>query len=218
MANLTGNDILARAATMLLDQGNDQWTAPELLSILNAGIAAITTVNPDDYVLTIRYKLAKGTLQNLPTGFKTLKEITRNLGANGVTPGRPCRLIQKRDMDRTGDDWHNAPQAAEVDCYMHDNDNKFIFWVYPPQKFPPQYVEIVGPAVPPRLTAASEEIPIGDENQDALLYYVLAHCYGKNAKRGDVGKFNLYLSLCMRAAGMSGEAEKIMAAAPPQES
>lgn len=215
---MIGNALIERVSKTLFDETQVIWAKPELIAYLSNALLAVTTIKPNAYVPTVRFRMAKGTEQVLPDDAKTLRAAYRNLGATGVTPGRAVRLIAKAEMDRADPDWHNAPQTAEVECYMYDEANPKVFWVSPPQKFPPQYLEIAYAGVPPAYTDADTDLPISDDYSDAIYYYVLAQCYSKNSGSQQPAKAAEYLNLHMQALGMNAQTQAAISAAPPKDS
>ncbi len=218
MPNMTGNALIQRVQNTLLDETGVQWLVPELLRHLSAGLKAVVIVKPMAYMATTSHRLAKGTRQELPAGTDYLSSVTRNLGANGVTPGRAIRKVDIAEMDRADPDWHATPQSSVVEVFMYDERDKGVFWVYPPQQFPPGYVELYGPGIPPPYVDGTQPLPVDDNYEDALYFYVLANAYAKNAKRGDTAKAGAYMQMFFANLGASTQAQAAVAAMDQAES
>ena len=57
--------------------------------------------------------------------------VTRNMGADGNTPGRAIRLVDRAVLDTQVPDWHASTPANEVMHYVFDPVNPKVFYVYP---------------------------------------------------------------------------------------
>lgn len=152
--------------------------------------------------------------------------LTRNMGADGLTPGTVIRLIDREMLDAADPDWHlQSRQATAVKCVMFDPLMPLHFDVYPPvhattpvwasMKFNAQPLRIPNTGTPGggelylATGASTETIQIRDEFIDDLVNYVVARANMKDAEWADGNKAtyftNLFLgSLNAKVAVMTG--------------
>lgn len=214
---ITGDAILNRVQTRLIDEAGDYWARPELEEHLAASFNAIIIAKPDAHTRNEAIRLAEGALQELPADGYSLMDVRRNMGPDGITPGRVILEAEFKDLDRSDPMWMSAEQSDVVENYAHDSRDPRRFYVYPPMSFPPQYVDVVySAAISPRYTDPAQPIPLPDVYEDAIFYYVLAQAYGKNSKRGDLAKMSGYMQQMMTFLGnMNGAQAAFNADTPP---
>ena len=182
MGTITAQSIIDLAGQQLLDAGHVRWTAGELLADLNNGQRAIVNKKSDALSITEAIQLAAGTTQAVPAGRERLIELHRNMGTDGLTPGRAVTVADKAIMDRTYPNWHTSTPAAEVAQWFYDPRSPEVFWVFPPQPaVSPGYVEGSFVAIPSDV-ALGDPITISDTYSNALLHYVLFMAFNKDAK------------------------------------
>lgn len=56
----------------------------------------------------------------------------RNMGPDGLTPGRSVRMVDRAHKDAVAPDWHTATAATAVREVMHDRAVPLTFFVSPP--------------------------------------------------------------------------------------
>ncbi len=194
MATLTGRTILGWVSTLLNDPNNITWTLSELLNWLNNGQRALVTLRPDVSVSIVPLQLVAGTLQTLPTNAHRAIKFTRNMGANGATPGNVIRQIAGDVLDRTVPDWHTGatvPANAVVSNVIYDGRFPKEFYVFPPQPaVGPAQIEVIISVAPTDVTmtgvnggVADSVISVDDIWAPALMDYV---CFRALSKESDV--------------------------------
>lgn len=144
-------DFLLGVSTTLQDvspQGR-RWPERELTYYANFAAKALFKYLPylGSAVDTIR--LSPGTKQDLTTvvaarikssdGSTTddrygiaFEAGVRNMGADGLTPGRAVRLVPREQKDASNPDWHLSDPATVVREVMHDRATPLVFWTSPP--------------------------------------------------------------------------------------
>lgn len=207
MGTLTGNEILGRVQTRLLDETGEFWKPDETLIHLAASFNAIAQIKPDAYTIIEKVELNEGTLQDMPEGAGILISVRRNMGVDGETPGRALTYAEISEMDRILPDWHTAPHSNASRNYLVDPRDPDHFYIYPPVKFPTHWVEMQYTTTPPRYTDPYQPIPLDDAYEDAIFYYVVAQSLLKDSERGDPARGNYYFSLfnSMLGAKLSGQ-------------
>ena len=185
MGTILASSIISNASGILHDETNVRWTAAQMLEWLNAGMREIVVLKPEAYVKNESVKMAAGTKQALPAGGFTFIDINRNMGANGTTPGRVPRFIEKKVIDAENPNWHKDAAKAEILHYTFDERDPSHFYCYPPQPAANQgYAELVYSAAPPD-TASGIAIPLDDVYANPLVDYLLYRAYAKDPIHAD---------------------------------
>lgn len=177
---ILASTIIAQVSEILQDEDNTRWLAENLLDWLNAGIRDAVTLKPSAYVRNESMPLVAGTKQSIPSGGITFMDVTRNMGADGATPGRVPRFIEKKIIDAENPNWHTDPASATVMHYTFDERDPKHFYVHPKQpSVNPGRVEVVFSAVPAAITD-SQALPLDDIYANALIDYLLYRSYAKD--------------------------------------
>jgi hypothetical protein len=171
--------IVAQATTILQDAGAVRWTAAELLDWLNAGVREIATIT-DAAVIVGNLTLVAGTKQTLPAGGLFLREIYRNMGAGGATPGEAVRPTSRKQLDSYNPSWHSATATLVVKNYVYEAAVPRTFYVYPPMSGATT-VEAAYAALPAAVTSG-QAIPLEDRYASPLLDYTLYRAFAKDAE------------------------------------
>ena len=217
-------DILWRVSVLLQDgvPQFQRWTERELVHWLNDGQAAIAKFVPPSNSRLDAVKLVTGTRQSIqaipaasclpgdastPTvpiyGTEVLN-VVRNMGADGLTPGRSITFVDREIMDTSDDLWHTRT-GAFVRSYIFDQNNPRFFYVTPGVTGV-LWVEISYTAQPlqiPNTAAAGAEaylnsgsstqtITIADEFLSDLVNYVAARANLKDAKYAEPAKATFF--------------------------
>lgn len=183
MGTILGTTIEAKIRADVFDTGEDRFTDATILSWLNEGQKMAAILKPDVNITTTAVQLAEGTKQSLGTGAIGLKEITRNMGTDGSTPGAPVYAVDMDRFARRNRNWYAADASATVQVYMYDPENPLVFFVYPPQPSSSQgYVEMVRQMLPTNITGIGNAINIGDEYEAALYQYGMYRAHMVDAK------------------------------------
>lgn len=209
MGTIACSRILDRAAKTLLDETGVQWAPSELLDHLNSGINWIVTNKPDEGAVNASFQLAANeTKQTIPAaGFQFL-DVVRNMGANGSTIGRAIYACRRTDLDHANADWHTV-SAAAIQHFMHDTRDPRVFYVYP-RPTSALYVQLVYAGVPATVGTAATTLPIADIYENPLHLWIVAHAYAKNSKRGDVSKWQAYLTMAANMIGAKTQVQIVM--------
>ncbi len=205
MGTLTGQSIVDRVEGTLQDPGNNTWGEAELLGHLNDAIERICILKPDAYVVTAPVQLAAGAKQALPASGISLKDIIRNMGADGNTPGNAVTLVGRDEMNAALPAWMAATASATVVHWIYDpKDDPKTFYVYPPQPATGMgYVEMRHSAVPAAI-ALGATIPIDDNYENAIMLFMLHRAWLKKQPTLAAG----YLGMFMTDLGLSEERKK----------
>jgi hypothetical protein len=151
-STVLAKDVLLRVSQQLLDAPDAarqfrRWSEQELLGWLNEGQRVIAKFLPASCSRLDALKLAAGTRQSLDSiaaadmkpadgsdalavKGKQLLDVVRNMGADGLTPGRAIRVVQRDALDAIDPLWHTRTDSA-ISEYLYDPRNPKVFWVYP---------------------------------------------------------------------------------------
>ena len=97
---MIASDILDRVSMQLNDQGRVRWTLPMLLNYLTDAMRQTVLVRPDANARAHVVKLTPGsTRQRIPEGSLMFLAMVRNMGPDGLTPGRPIEPTTREAMN-----------------------------------------------------------------------------------------------------------------------
>lgn len=224
-------DALWRVSVMLADTRPQfqRWTEAELVDHLNDAQLVIADLLPMSCARVDAVRLVPGTRQSIdtfdatncipgdgttmtqPVHGRQLLDVIRNMGADGQTPGRAVRVIDRRTLDSQAPQWHRV-QGAQVSAYMYDPRTPKVWYVTPAvPPGTPVWVEISYIANPVRIPApaspgayareggSTQRLSIADEFLVDLVNYVVARAHLKDAKFGDPSKAVTYANLFVSA-------------------
>lgn len=192
--------ILDEAASQLLDAAHRTWPAADLLGFLNEALRATAFVKPDMYTVEGFFTLKAGVLQTLPDDGLALMSITRNASGEIITQ------VDKDLLDESNRFWPQGTQEGAIEHYTADPRNPRRFTVFPPSDGTSS-VEILYGAVPPELYYDTDELPIPDSYQTALVSFVIGKAYEKNGKRQDLTKSSQFRQQWGQLLGLKSQAQ-----------
>lgn len=158
------------------DPGGLQWLDAELLAWLNEGALEIIRIRPEASSVTVAGALTAGTQQALPADGMTM--LTVDYNGTSATPGRVCKLINRRQLDATMPDWHTQSRKKEVVWVMVSEANPQVFWVYPPNDGTGQMTYTYS-KYPANVGALTALIPVSNTFLAPLVDYICFRAYQK---------------------------------------
>jgi hypothetical protein len=181
------SDITDRAARTLFDTTKVRWIAAELRSFVEDAERAIVFFRPDANAINASVQLVGGTRQTLPVGGVRFLRAVRNMGANGLVPGKAIRECSRVALDSEQPDWHYASPDAVVEHYIFDNVDPKHFYVFPcvsgttgaPSN---TYIEMIYSANPAPITDEGQTLTLDDQYINPILDFVLWRAYSKDAQ------------------------------------
>lgn len=208
VSGVTGTMIVDLAAQVLNDAGHVTWTEANLLAWINAGQIDVAAKKPEAYVLTLALQLSPGTRQALPTGYSALVRPTRNLGADGTTPGTVPDLFPLEFLGGLHPSWNTDAAAGAVKAVLVDAKAPRVFYVWPPQPSVAQhYLELLLAGVPPGLSALTDALALDDSYEAALLNYVLFRAFSyETTSQTMLARSAAHYSLYLQALGVQSPA------------
>jgi hypothetical protein len=225
-------EALRRVSVLLMDIDPQFTKHPEseLVDFLNDGALSIITYLPTANARVDSLRLRPGVLQGLESVATThlkqedgsdpseavrgvsLQAVLANMGADGLTPGRAVRLLDRRELDTAEPLWMAATPATAIKGYVYDPLRPLHFEVTPPVHASTQvWARIAWSAQPARLPAGAPGselypaggsggavIPLRDEFCEPLVNYIVARAVMKESEWADAEKAavfgNLFLS------------------------
>lgn len=183
MGTIVASLLINKMQIVLQDALGVRWPSDEMLGWLNDGQREIVLLKPNAYVRAQNVQLVQGTRQALPTDGVQLIDVSRNMGLDGVTPGRAIRIVTREVLDAQMPDWHNATASAAVKHYTYSLLDPKNFRVFPPQPASNRgYVEIVYGALPANIVNSGAAITVDDIYQNVLIDYGLYRAFLKDAE------------------------------------
>lgn len=206
-------DAIARICVHLQDNAPQfsHWPQRELIDWLNDAATSICKFLPMACSRVDAVKLKTGTLQSIATilqadcipgdGSPVTQPVhgvqflspRRNMGANGSTPGKAIRVVDRAIKDSQTPDWHTAT-GAQVREVVFDAATPKHFYVSPGVPATGAvWVEISYTAAPPKIPNLGTEdysesgqsaavIPVDDEFIDDVVNYVVARANMKDVE------------------------------------
>lgn len=175
-------DLVIRAGQILNDEDNVRWTVLELLEWINDAARETIIRRPAARAVTSVLSLVGGTRQALPADSVELLDVARNIGADGVSPGRSIRRVDRQLLDDQFPDWHMARPKSSIKHFTFDERSPKIFYVFPPAVASGVNIEALYSQLPPVIVDAQEMLDIGAEYLNALLEYVCYRALSKDSE------------------------------------
>lgn len=223
-------EVLGRVSVLLLDASPQftRWTESELVDWLNDAQMAITKYLPAACVRTDVIKLKPGTRQSIesiaaadckpgdgstPSGpilGKQIIDFIRNMGADGTSPGRVLRVVDRSTHDASIPNWHQlvGPSVGTVTYnqavprYFYVNPGVPPGGIWVEIAYTADPVRIVKPATPTSPSLYSVEtgtssalISVADEFVDDLTNYIAARANMKDGKESSRADATMYAGL-----------------------
>ncbi len=187
MAITTVGEILRRAKLILQEvtQNGTRWTNEELLGWINESYQAIVSIKPDASSVNKSMDCVLGSRQEIPVDGHRLLDVVRNLAADAG--GYSVMKTSRSALDATRRAWHGETPSSTIEQFVFDDNDPRHFYVYPPATATAK-LEIIYSAVPTphENTQANEtsveNIRLGDSFAPAIVDYVLARAYSKDAE------------------------------------
>lgn len=170
----TANDYILDAAELYADTDYDRIEATTWIRYLNAAIRALILVRPDAGAVTESVQLVAGTKQTLPTAALRLLDITRNMGADGLTAGKIITPSDRKHIDFSNLLWPAATGDTVVENFSYDSNVPRIYYVTPPVSSTTNvYVEMSTSQLPTTITAIGNDDGVEDIFFEPLVQYML---------------------------------------------
>ena len=215
-------DVIYRVSDALTDTNPQftRWSEQALTGWLNEAQLVIAKYLPYTCARVDAVRLVPGTRQSIATidaarivpgdgsaavaiNGNVLMSVVRNMGANGNTPGRALRIVDRDVLDASNPNWHIASAVETPRQYVFDPRAPKLFYVSPPvTSNAPVWVELmymadpIGLSTGDGLPGSSKRLSIDDKNADDAFNYVMARAQMKDAEvEGNANLANSYISM-----------------------
>lgn len=194
--------IIQQAGDMLLDENHVRWGVPEIIRWINEAMGAVAHLRPDAFAHTGAMTLVDGTYQSLPNGSMMLLGVTRNLAADGITPGRAIRQTDQKSLDDADPNWHAMAKSGEIRHFTHDPRIPKAFYTWPPA-IAGTKVEVKHVVLPAAVTTSGDTLPIGLEYVGPVVNYVCYRCNLKDSEFANAQVGSLFYQAFKSSLGLS---------------
>jgi hypothetical protein len=174
-------DLVSRAGHILQDEDNVRWTVDELIEWVNDAARETIVRRPAARAVIAVLSLVAGTRQSLSTTAVQLLDVVRNLAADGVTPGRAIRRVDRQLLDDQYPDWHTQKQQAKIRHFTFDERAPKVFYVYPPA-IAATKVEALQSELPPTVAVIGDTLDMGAEYLNVLVSYICFRALSKDSE------------------------------------
>jgi hypothetical protein len=181
MAGISVATLIQRSGFLLQDEEHVRWTVTELISWINEAAGALVTVRPSAGAKLAVLSLAAGTQQSLDDDVVQLLDVVRNVGADGLTPGRAIRLAERHLFDSADPDWHTRAGKASIKHYIYDDRTPNAFYVYPPALAGTK-VQASLTVMPPPVLTATDSLQLDNQFESALVNYIVFRALAKDSE------------------------------------
>jgi hypothetical protein len=159
-------------------------------------------------------KPGDGSTPTAPVLGTQLLDVICNMGADGLTPGKSVRVIDREILDVTDPLWHTRVGARGISSYMHDPRTPMYFYVTPAVPATgAQWIRLAMTAQPVRIPntgAPGSElygitgnnaltIPVRDEFIDDLVNYTVARANMADLEWADGNKASNFIGLFLNS-------------------
>lgn len=182
-------DVIDEVRRVIHDENTPyRWEDAEMIDYVNAGLRQTVGLVPEaNTVETIESTVtSRVSRQVLPAGGIKFLKVSRNYADDGVTPQGVVRYAEKDALDTYDPDWEYVTTKVDganyFESFCHDSREKRVFYLYPPPVADAKRYAVVYSAVPTKMIAVGDTIPIGDEYQNALVMYTIYRCLTKEAR------------------------------------
>lgn len=204
---LVAKDVIDDAAEIAQDTNMGRITEFQWISWLNDAQRAISVHKPDANTKIESMLLANETKQALPATARRLQSVIRNMGADGLTPGRAVRgPVLRSDMDDYDFDWHTTTGAAILQ-YSYNVNTPDVFWVLP-KPTGTLYVEIEVAKPPTQIVNVIDAITINDIYAPALVEWMLYKGFARSSEESpNFQRAQFHLENCMVMLGVKSQTD-----------
>lgn len=197
---ILASDITDSVSGTLLDRSHRGWPVADLLVYVNEFLKATAFVKPDMFTVQSFLALAAGTLQTLPA------DAVGFISADENQTGRTATQCDYDLLQESNRFWPAGTQQAVVENWCVDPRNPRRYIVSPPNDGT-GHLRVLYGAVPPAVTATTDNIDIPASYTPAAIAYVLSCCYRKNSKRQDLSKSASCYQEWAKLVGMKSQAQ-----------
>lgn len=213
MSTQTVGSIINLVRRKVLDEDDADFTDAELLQLYNLTLFKIVTLVPSAYTRIQTILLAAGSKQEIPSDGLRIVNIFRNMGADGLTPGRGVRVTQMDILNQIMPTWATETATAAIEDWLPIMDFPEEFYVLPPNDGT-GYIELEFSKTPPQTAWdsggawESETFPLRDHFTDPQVNGILYQAYDDDTDvPGNTPRSGLYYGRFIQGLGLQAQAE-----------
>jgi len=181
MGILLASALIAQISEIVQDESNVVWTESQCLGWLNDAQRAIASVRPDSSIVNHSVILVPGTKQSI-TGLR-LMSVVRNMGLDGLTPGKAIRLVERGIKDDFSPDWHTETAETVIKEWIFDARLPKEYYVSPPVHASTiVQVELSESVNPAEISTTGDTITLDDVYSPAMLEWCIYRCLAREAE------------------------------------
>lgn len=173
---MLASDIITEVSSQLNDNNQVTWTEAMLLGYITTAEEMIVSLRPDTYSQITTMQMVVGAKQTIPATALRLLDIKRNMGVDGLTPGRSVNAVAADALDLFALDWTAEAVEAEAQDFTYDEKTPTEFFVDPPSDGT-GYLEISVSRIPPAVTALSDTLVLKDIYRNAIIQWCMFRAY-----------------------------------------
>jgi len=173
---MIASDITLEVSSQLNDSDRITWPEDALHKYLTTAEEMIVTIRPDSYSGIATMQMVAGSKQSIPATALRLLDIKRNMGADGLTPGRVVLVTDNDSLDLFESSWNAATQVAAVYNFIYDEKTPDTFYVDPPSDGT-GWLEVSISQIPPQVTAEGQTLVLKDIYRNALIQWCMFRAY-----------------------------------------
>jgi hypothetical protein len=177
-----------------------------LLDFLNSAIYAVALQRPDATAVTKVVLLEPGMRQKIPKDALTLVELVRNMGSDGEHPGPVITAVNTDILLAWG---LPCATCCAVDNFAYDRStNPTIYYVYPAvPEGRDVYVELTYSAIPKKINAPDDTLPVSDTYSPALVHHILASVLSGDSEASDIKKAQYHMQMFQGVLGIKSQVD-----------
>jgi hypothetical protein len=173
---MIASDITLVVSSQLNDVDRITWLEDALHEYLTTAEEQIVSIRPDSYSVVTTMQMVAGTKQSLPATALRLLDIKRNMGSDGLTPGRAVLVTDNDSLDLFEAGWNTAAQVAAIYNFIYDERTPNTFYVDPPSDGN-GHLEISVSQIPPQITSENQPLVVKDIYRNALIQWCMFRAY-----------------------------------------
>lgn len=214
MANTTVGEIIDRFRSIIIDEGDTDFSDTEALFLYNQANRRIIALRPHAYTRIESFQLVAGSKQMIPSDGLKVVNIIRNMGTDGTTAGNAIRPTNGGVMAAVVPGYSAETQQAEVWDWWPVDDFPEQFYVDPPNDGT-GYVECEYAKLPPDTVYdsggswESETLPLSAWYNESVLLGMLYMAYDDDTDiPGNTPKSAKYYTRFLHSLGVGIQTAK----------
>ena len=173
---MIASDITLEVSRQLNDNDRITWPEAALHEYLTTAEEMIVSIRPDTYSSVEVMLMVAGIKQSIPATALRLLDVKRNMGSDGLTPGRMVLVTDNDSLDLFESSWGTQAQVAAIYNFIYDEKTPEVFYVDPPSDGT-GYLEVSVSQTPPVVTSENQTLVLKDIYRNALIQWCMFRAY-----------------------------------------